>query len=56
MAGCGGVDSQIESLVDDPNKRRRLSGAAFEFVRMNHSYERMCEAYQLVYEEVIGNV
>jgi glycosyltransferase involved in cell wall biosynthesis len=48
------LKAQIESLVDDPSKRRRLSEAALEFVKTNHSYERMCEAYGLIYEEVLG--
>jgi len=46
----------IESLIDDPPKRGRLSRAAFEFVRTNHSYERMCEKYRLTYEEVMDTV
>jgi glycosyltransferase involved in cell wall biosynthesis len=50
------LQAQIESLVDDPSKRRRLSEAALEFVKTNHSYERMCEAYGLIYEEVLGRV
>jgi len=44
---------QIGSLVDDQGKRRRLATAAFEFVTMNHSFERMCAAYRQVYREVL---
>ena len=47
------LGTKIESLVDDQCKRRRLAAAAFEFVTMNHSFERMCDAYLQVYREVI---
>ena len=36
-------------------KRRRLAAAAFEFVTMNHSRKRMCDAYRQVYREVMDD-
>jgi glycosyltransferase involved in cell wall biosynthesis len=45
---------KIESLIDDPGKRQRLAAAAFEFVTMNHSFERMCDGYRQVYQEIMG--
>jgi glycosyltransferase involved in cell wall biosynthesis len=45
---------KIESLVDDVDKRQRLAAAAFEFVKMNHSFDGMCDRYRHVYREVMG--
>ncbi len=58
LVDSGDVDAlraRIESLVDDHDKRRRLAAAAFEFVTMNHSFERMCDAYGQVYREVMAD-
>jgi glycosyltransferase involved in cell wall biosynthesis len=50
------LEAAIESLIDDHGKRRRFATSAFEFVTLNHSYERMCDAYRQVYREVMdGN-
>jgi glycosyltransferase involved in cell wall biosynthesis len=49
------LKTRIESLIDDPGRRRRLAAAAYEFVAMNHSLERMCDAYGQVYREILGD-
>jgi len=49
------LKTQMESLIDDRDKRRRLTAAAFRFVTVNHSFERMCDAYRQVYAEVMGD-
>jgi glycosyltransferase involved in cell wall biosynthesis len=49
------LKTRIESLIDDPGRRRRLAAAAYEFVAMNHSLERMCHAYGQVYWEILGD-
>jgi len=56
------VDSQdtdalrvkIEDLMKDQKKRQALSDSAFEFIKTNYSIERMCDAYQQVYGEVLN--
>jgi glycosyltransferase involved in cell wall biosynthesis len=48
-----GLRARMDSLIDDAGERRRLAAAAFEFVTMNHSCERMCGAYRQVYSEVM---
>ena len=47
--------TKIESLIDDPGRRRQLAAAAYEFVAMNHSLARMCDAYGQVYSEILGD-
>ena len=49
------LTKRIESLIDDPGRRRRLAAAAYEFVAMNHSLERMCDAYGQVYREILSD-
>jgi glycosyltransferase involved in cell wall biosynthesis len=49
------LTTQVESLVDDLAKRRRLAAAACEFVTLNHSFKRMCAAYQRLYREVMDD-
>ena len=53
---AGDVDAlttRMESLVDDAAERLRLAAAALEFVTMNHSFQRMCDAYWKVYCEMM---
>ena len=45
--------AKIEVLIDDRCKSQRLAAAAFEFVTLNHSCERMRDHYQDVYRDVV---
>jgi glycosyltransferase involved in cell wall biosynthesis len=49
------LTSHLESLVGDERNRRRLGANGAEFVRMNNSCERMCDAYRQVYQELIDD-
>jgi len=50
---AGQLSAGIESLLADESERCRLVHAAFELVRVNHSYGRMCDAYRQLYREVL---
>ncbi len=49
----GALSTRIESLIEDPGRRRQLASAAFEFVTVNHSLKRMCDSYWQVYQEAM---
>ena len=51
----GALTTRIESLLGDQGKRLRLAEAALDFVTMNHSFERMCDAYCQVYRDVMDD-
>jgi glycosyltransferase involved in cell wall biosynthesis len=49
-----GLRSAIASLLDDPERRRRLGVQAHTWVSRNHTSEAMALKYREMYEEVLG--
>ncbi len=49
-----GLRVKMLSLIDNPLKRRQLAAAALEFVRINHTFQHMCDHYVQIYQEIVS--
>jgi glycosyltransferase involved in cell wall biosynthesis len=49
------LTAAIRGLIENSEKRMRLTSAAYDFVRLNYSLKNMCDSYQCLYADVLKN-